>query len=109
MVAEGRFRQDLYFRLSVFPITVPPLRDRRDDILTLAEHFATRSPSGRRRQGPTRFSPAAEAALRAYSWPGNVRELQNAVERALILCDGVIEPEHLHLPGGFTLPAERAS
>jgi len=109
MVAEGRFRQDLYFRLSVFPIIVPPLRDRRDDILTLAAHFAARSASGRRRPGPARFSPAAEAALLAYSWPGNVRELQNAVERALILCDGVIEPAHLHLPGGFALPAERAS
>ena len=109
MVAEGKFRQDLYFRLSVFPITVPPLRDRRDDVLTLAEHFAAHSSTGRSRRTPARFSPAAEAALLGYAWPGNVRELQNAVERALILCDGTIEPEHLHLPGGFSIPASRAS
>jgi two-component system response regulator FlrC len=97
-VAAGRFRQDLYYRLEVFPVRVPPLRDRPADVEALARHFLLRYGS-RGRPVPLRLSPAAEAMLRAYDWPGNVRELRNAIERAAILAeDGVIEPEDLGLP-----------
>ena len=80
----GRFRQDLYYRLSVFPIVVPPLRDRRDDIPLLAYRFASKAAADARKsfQG---FAPEAVELLRGHSWPGNVRELQHAVERAVIL------------------------
>ena len=80
----GRFRQDLYYRLSVFPIEVPPLRERREDILPLATHFATRV---RRELGiePPSFTRGHAQQLETYPWPGNIRELQNVVERALIL------------------------
>jgi DNA-binding NtrC family response regulator len=82
--AAGRFRQDLYYRLSVFPIVVPPLRDRREDIPLLAYKFAARAAAdaGKSFQG---FAPDALELLRDHSWPGNVRELQHAVERAVIL------------------------
>ena len=86
MVKEGRFRQDLYYRINVVSFTLPPLRERRRDIPQLAGHFAESSPVARRRT--VRFSPEALAALQAYSWPGNVRELHNVVERALILAAG---------------------
>lgn len=84
MVREGTFRQDLFYRLNIFPIVVPPLRDRVDDILPLANHFlATLQPKlGREFTG---FSREAENRLISYSWPGNVRELRNVVERAMIL------------------------
>jgi DNA-binding NtrC family response regulator len=80
----GRFRQDLFYRLSVFPVVVPPLRDRRDDIPLLAYRFASRAATeaGKSFQG---FAPDALELLREHSWPGNVRELQHAVERAVIL------------------------
>jgi DNA-binding NtrC family response regulator len=96
-VAARRFREDLYFRLSVFPITVPPLRERQDDIPTLALHFITRS--CRELGKPMlRLAPATLEALRAYRWPGNVRELQNCLERAAILTQGdTIHPKHLSL------------
>ena len=83
----GRFREDLYFRLNVIPIFVPPLRDRAEDIPLLAEHFMTElaRESGRR---PKRFDAAAAAGLRSYRWPGNVRELRNVVERLLIMVNG---------------------
>ncbi len=97
-VQSGRFRQDLYFRLNVFPIHIPPLRERRGDILPLARHFLSILGSSPARTSPT-LSAASEAALLVYGWPGNVRELQNAVERATILADGeVLTPEHLGLP-----------
>jgi transcriptional regulator with GAF, ATPase, and Fis domain len=83
-VAQGRFRQDLYYRLSVFPIEVPPLRARREDILPLAEHFLRLYATGARR-GELSFTEAQRAALYAYDWPGNVRELQHVIERAVIL------------------------
>ncbi len=86
MVKEGRFRQDLYYRINVVSFTLPPLRERRPDIPLLARYFAENSPMARKR--PMRFSPEALSALQAYSWPGNVRELHNVVERALILADG---------------------
>jgi PAS domain S-box-containing protein len=82
-VSEGRFRADLYYRLSVFPITLPPLRERGDDVLVLADEFARQLAArmGRRIQPLT---PAMAARLQAYSWPGNVRELENVIERAVI-------------------------
>jgi len=98
-VQSGRFRQDLYFRLNVFPIHIPPLRERPADILPLAHHFLAILGGSPGRTRST-LSAAAEAALLAYGWPGNVRELQNAVERATILAGGeVLTPEHLGLPG----------
>jgi len=83
----GRFREDLYFRLNVIPIFVPPLRDRTDDILLLAEHFMIELAReyGRR---PKRFDPGAAAGLRSFRWPGNVRELRNVVERLMIMVPG---------------------
>jgi DNA-binding NtrC family response regulator len=85
-VTKGEFRQDLYYRLNVFPVHVPPLRERLDDILLLAEHFLRRFT---RKHGVkvTGFSDAARTALLTYRWPGNVRELQNTVERAVILSE----------------------
>lgn len=86
-VDAGRFRQDLFYRLSVFPIENPPLRARRDDIPRLAEHFI-RSAAKRMNCRPPKFTNAAARQLAAYDWPGNVRELQNAIERAVILAQG---------------------
>jgi formate hydrogenlyase transcriptional activator len=88
-VREGRFRSDLFFRLNVFPIHVPPLRERAGDIPLLVEHYAGRSARkvGRAVRG---IGESAMAALGVYSWPGNVRELQNAVERAVILARGSV-------------------
>jgi DNA-binding NtrC family response regulator len=96
-VAARQYREDLYFRLSVFPILIPPLRDRPDDIPTLARYFIDRfcRDLGKR---PLALSPAAEQDLRTYGWPGNVRELQNCIERAAILTEGdTIQPRHLNL------------
>jgi DNA-binding NtrC family response regulator len=86
MVQEEKFRQDLYYRINVVSFTLPPLRERRQDIQILAKYFAENSPVSRKRK--IRFSPEFVAALKAYSWPGNVRELHNVIERALILADG---------------------
>ena len=95
-VRENRFREDLYYRLAVFPVELPPLRERPDDILILAQHFLEEFC---RQAGVTQkiFSPVAANLLRRYSWPGNVRELRHAVERAFVLADtqGQIQPEHL--------------
>ncbi len=94
---ENHFRQDLLFRLNTVEITVPPLRDRKEDILPIANHYAaiySQKYGGTKR----RFSPAAEQALKNYAWPGNVRALRHAVERAIILTAGeVIEPADLQL------------
>jgi DNA-binding NtrC family response regulator len=96
-VAEKTFREDLYFRLSVLPVKIPPLRRRRGDILPLAEAFLGRYSGEMKRRGLS-FTDAARDVLMAHAWPGNVRELQNCVERAVILCDAVaIGPEHLRL------------
>ena len=96
-VANRQFREDLFFRLSVFPITIPPLRDRQEDILLLALHFVERF--CREMNKPMMaIDEAANEMLRAYRWPGNVRELQNCIERAVILSDGDrLLPHHLHL------------
>jgi DNA-binding NtrC family response regulator len=83
-VREGRFRDDLFWRLNVFVIDLPPLRERPEDIPALAEHFLERFTTAMNRP-PMRFSAAALETLRAHQWPGNVRELQNAIERAVVL------------------------
>ena len=88
-VESGAFRRDLYYRLSVLPIPIPPLRDRPDDIPLLAHHFAQRAASDAGRE-ITAIAPDALALLQRYSWPGNVRELQHAVERAVILTTGTV-------------------
>ncbi len=96
-VERKEFREDLYFRLSVFPVTIPPLRRRRGDILILAEAFLERFAGELGRRG-LKLSEGARRALLDHPWPGNVRELQNALERAVLLCDGLeIGPEHLQL------------
>jgi Nif-specific regulatory protein len=96
-VSSRQFREDLFFRLSVFPITVPPLRERFDDVPILARFFIERF-SKDLKKTPIELSPAAETALREYRWPGNVRELQNCIERAVILCETAeLQPRHLGL------------
>jgi DNA-binding NtrC family response regulator len=103
MIKDGAFREDLFFRLNVVPLHIPPLRQRRDDIPALVEHFCRNSAVAPRRT--TSLSPEARDVLLRYAWPGNVRELENVVERALILSDdGVIRPEHLPM-GLRTAPA----
>ncbi|HRB13391.1 MAG TPA: sigma 54-interacting transcriptional regulator, partial [Vicinamibacteria bacterium] len=98
MVATREFREDLYFRLSVIEISIPPLRARRDDILPLAESFLERFSRDAGRRRPLTLSPGSIRALLSHAWPGNVRELQNSIERAVILCGGdVVEPEHLRI------------
>ncbi|MBZ5560219.1 MAG: sigma-54 dependent transcriptional regulator, partial [Acidobacteriia bacterium] len=97
-VAARQFREDLYFRLSVFPITIPPLRERPGDITTLARHFIDRFCRDLKKKKPLALSAAAEKELLEYAWPGNVRELQNCIERAAILCEGdTILGHHLNL------------
>ncbi|SPD74964.1 Two component, sigma54 specific, transcriptional regulator, Fis family [uncultured Desulfobacterium sp.] len=98
-VAGGLFRQDLYYRLNVIPLTAPPLRDREDDVITLTSHFIEQERKALR-LGRLTLSPAALAAIKAHPWPGNVRELKNAVRRALATVNGTaIQPEDLGLSG----------
>ncbi|HEY5757750.1 MAG TPA: sigma-54 dependent transcriptional regulator [Steroidobacter sp.] len=109
-VAAGRFREDLYYRLNVFPLQTSPLRERRDDVLPLAMRLLT----ARCRAGQRIPALSADAAhmLLLYPWPGNVRELDNVMQRALILANGsVIQPEHIHLEieGLDALPAALAA
>lgn len=105
-VENGEFREDLYYRLNVFPLAVPPLRDRGDDILLLAEKFLEKF---QRKHGikPDGFSKQAVTALKSHNWPGNVRELQNTIERAVILADNgkAIAPSLL----GLNLPKKKIS
>ena len=101
-VAAGRFREDLYYRLNVFPLTTAPLRERRDDVLPLAMHLL----NARCRPGERIPALSAEAAhvLLTYSWPGNVRELDNVMQRALILANGpVIQAEHMQIEAATEL------
>jgi len=94
-IEEGTFRQDLYFRLNVVPLEIPALRERKDDITELAEHFIAHF-SEQHAIAPTRFSKQSIKKFRAYTWPGNVRELRNVCERLSILLSGMsIEPENL--------------
>ncbi|MHB8765085.1 MAG: sigma-54-dependent transcriptional regulator [Deferrisomatales bacterium] len=95
-MAAGRFREDLYYRLNVFPIALPGLAQRPEAVEPLARHFAARFAAACGKPRPE-LTPAATEALLAYGWPGNVRELQNAMERAVILAAGWIEPRHLNL------------
>jgi DNA-binding NtrC family response regulator len=95
MVAEGRFRQDLLYRLNAITLELPPLRQRREEILPLARVFLDIA-TDRWRCGVRELSPATVELLLSYAWPGNVRELRNAVERAALMCEGsVIEAHHL--------------
>jgi two-component system response regulator HydG len=110
-VRQGRFREDLFYRLNVVPIEMPPLRARGDDTLMLADHFLRRSVAD---DDPRirRFSEAARARLVAHTWPGNVRELENIVERAAVLCEGEeILEAHLGTPGspGVRIPGASMS
>ncbi len=94
-VSEGRFRQDLYFRLAVITVTIPPLRERKDDILVLASHFLREFCSDAGKPTPT-LGEATTHALLAYNWPGNVRELKNSMQHVALLCDGdVVAPHNL--------------
>jgi DNA-binding NtrC family response regulator len=95
LIEQKKFRDDLYYRLSVFPITIPPLKERRDDIPALAEHFVVRYCREMNKKSIS-LSKEALAIMEKYHWPGNVRELENTIERAIILCDGKkIKPEHM--------------
>ena len=112
-IRRGQFRRDLFYRLNVIAVHLPPLRDRADDIPVLAEHFLRRA-AAQRDTEPKRLSDDAVAALGAYAWPGNVRELENAMERALILADGpVVEatalPEKVTSRTGAPLVSERVA
>jgi NtrC-family two-component system response regulator AlgB len=108
-VRAGRFREDLFFRLNVVTLTLPPLRERREDALPLAHHYL-RSFARSRRQGPLSFSAEAEHAILSYAFPGNLRELRNAVERATILAAGaVIEPPDLGIPSAPASPSRGAA
>jgi two-component system, NtrC family, response regulator AtoC len=103
-IRSGAFREDLYFRLNVFEIALPPLRERREDLLPLARHFTRELAEDR----PRRLAAETEAALEAHTWPGNVRELRNTIERAVILArGGVVHPEHL--PPNVTAAAPGAA
>jgi transcriptional regulator with PAS, ATPase and Fis domain len=110
LVEEGQFREDLYYRINVFTIHVPPLRERREDILPLAKHFIEKY--ARAMGKPVkRISPEAEELLIGYRWPGNVRELENAVERAMVVGKGAaIQPQDLplHLENNASGPSERS-
>jgi DNA-binding NtrC family response regulator len=101
MVQEGRFRADLFYRLSVIQIQLPPLRESQEDIPLLVKHLLHKLSL------PCHLSPEAMEALMRYHWPGNVRELRNTLERAAVFCPGgVIGPEHLGLPQDTVSPAE---
>jgi transcriptional regulator with GAF, ATPase, and Fis domain len=103
MVEEGKFRSDLFFRLNVFPINLPPLRERREDIPLLVRHFAEEF-SRRMNKNIHTISPATMEALCRYPWPGNIRELQNVIERAVILSHGPALIVLLTEMGRHTMP-----
>ncbi|BAV06923.1 two component, sigma54 specific, transcriptional regulator, Fis family [Filimonas lacunae] len=90
-MAAGRFRMDLYYRLNIFPIHMPPLRERREDIIALAEHFVAQL-AARERKHIEGLSDAAKESLLSYHWPGNIRELQNMMERSVLLCTSTLIP-----------------
>ena len=100
-VKKGKFREDLYYRLSVFPINLPPLRKRKEDILFLAKHFINQF-STELGKGKKKLSPRTKGLLKNYRWPGNIRELQNIIERAVILTEGdTITPEDIGIKESF--------
>lgn len=97
MVKDGDFREDLYFRLRVIPLSIPPLRERKEDIPLLIQHFAEKFKTAYQSEN-VQFSDSAAGQLLNWPWPGNVRELENTIERAMLICDGAcIEPKHLLL------------
>ena len=102
-VSNGGFREDLYYRLNVFTIGLPPLRDRRADVPALAEYFLNKYASEHRRK-ISRVSSAAFDVLSQYGWPGNVRELENVIERAVVVCDGFVIQDY-HLPDSIRIAA----
>jgi two-component system response regulator FlrC len=105
-VANGKFREDLYYRLSVFPLHLDPLRERTEDVLALAEHFVAKHGAMQSRSG-LRLTTGAQRALGEYSWPGNVRELENTIQRALVLATGQeIDATDLGLAIPGTAPAD---
>ena len=106
LIADGTFREDLYYRLNVFPIHLPPLRDRRADILLLADHFVGQYARANNRE-ITRISTPAIDMLMAYHWPGNVRELENCIERAVLLANQDVIQAH-HLPPTLQMPRPTA-
>ncbi len=87
-VRQGQFREDLYYRLAVVPVELPPLRERREDVLPLAQHFIRKYNEENRREISEQLAPEVLALLEAYTWPGNVRELENVVERAVVIAPG---------------------
>ncbi|MDE2215989.1 MAG: sigma-54-dependent Fis family transcriptional regulator [Planctomycetota bacterium] len=109
-VKVGKFREDLYYRISVFPVTLPPLRERREDIIPLAKHFLKRF-SMKMGKAPITLSKEVEKLFMAHKWEGNIRELQNVIERAVILCKGnVITSEHLPVSivrGSYTVEKDK--
>jgi DNA-binding NtrC family response regulator len=118
MVKDGRFREDLYYRLNVIPINIPPLRQRRDDTQLLMDYFLRKHSANAGR--PMKFSPEAKRMILEYAWPGNVRQLESAIERALLLAEGdeiTIEDLPVEIrsaaqsegTGGFKLPPEGIS
>lgn len=118
MVKDGRFREDLYYRLNVIPIQIPPLRQRRDDIEVLTNFFLHKHSANASR--PIRLSAEARGLILNYSWPGNVRQLESAIERALLLAEGdeitgedlpmeIRQVAHIEGTGGFKLPPEGIS
>jgi len=109
LMRQGRFRDDLYYRLKVVPIHVPPLRERGDDLALLAKHFLQRARNELSRAGLS-LSNAAMEVLRAYPWPGNVRELENVISGAALTCPGVIIlPEHLAITAALGAHSETAA
>lgn len=104
LVDNGGFRRDLYHRVVVFPLTLPPLRDRCEDLPSLVDHFA-RQVSAQNGWKPVKFSPGAIEALSEYAWPGNIRELRNVVERLLLLAGSQVEADDVRM----TLPATKGS
>ena len=107
MVAAGEFREDLIYRLNVITLTIPPLRDRQDDIVPLAERFLSRFVKDYSTPAKA-LSDEAREALRSYAWPGNVRELRNVMERASIICpDKLVGANHLGLSGSAATNAPR--
>jgi Nif-specific regulatory protein len=96
LMAEGRFREDLYYRLNVFTIFAPPLRERKPDIMLLADHFLQKY-AAEHGKPIRRISTPAIDMLTSYHWPGNVRELENTIERAVLVCEGGVVHAH-HLP-----------
>jgi transcriptional regulator with PAS, ATPase and Fis domain len=110
MVADGRFQEDLYYRLNVIPIHIPPLRERREDVAVLVDHFITKHAqrAGKRIDG---MEPGVLEALQSADWPGNVRELENTVERAVVLSPSpIIGPDVVRILGvNTTTPASLPS